>query len=297
MRRLPPLRAVQAFEATARLASVKAAAEELGVSASAISHQLRGLESSLGVRLLHRAGRGIAVSDAGYAYLQRLGHVFDRIEEASRHVASGGASDVLTVHCPPSFAPAWLVPRLPEFMARHRDIDVRVRATPAAASFFDGDTDVEIRFGAGEWPGMAAHRVAQDTITPLLSPHAALELGTPPDPLALAALPLIHSERQIQSWPEWFAIHGVAASRVQRGLRCDRGYVALQAAVLGIGVALESTVFARTHLADGTLVAPFRAMDEGLEPRGHFLVYPLPLATVPKVALFVRWIEAVRDDG
>jgi LysR family glycine cleavage system transcriptional activator len=257
MRRLPPLRAVQAFEATARLGSVKAAAAELGVTASAISHQIRGLEETLGVRLLHRAGRGVAISDAGYTYLQRLGRMFDRIEEAWRHVSSGGASDALTVHCPPSFAPAWLVPRLPDFLRRHPDIDVRLRATPAPPDFVHGDTDVEIRFGFDDWPGMAVHPIARDTITPMLPATLSDRLGEPPSPAAVASLPLIHSERQIITWLQWFAAHGVSAPRVLRGLRCDRASVALQAATLGLGVALESTVFALRHLGDGRLVAPF----------------------------------------
>ncbi|WP_439579373.1 LysR substrate-binding domain-containing protein [Elioraea sp.] len=295
MRRLPPLRAVQAFEATARLGSVKAAAAELGVTASAISHQIRGLEETLRVRLLHRAGRGVAISDAGYTYLQRLGRVFDRIEEASRHVSSGGASDVLTVHCPPSFAPAWLVPRLPDFLRRHPDIDVRLRATPAPPDFVHGDTDVEIRFGLGDWPGMAVHPIARDTITPMLPPTLARRLDRRAEPAALAAMPLIHSERQIITWSQWFAAHGVPPPRGLRGLRCDRAYVALQGATLGLGVALESTVFAARHLADGRLVAPFLAADAGHEPRGHHLVFPLAHAAVPKVALFAAWIEAVRD--
>lgn len=295
MRRLPPLRAVQAFEATARHGSVKAAANELGVTASAISHQVRGLEQALGVRLLHRAGRGVAVSDAGYSYLQRLGRVFDRIEDASRHVSSGGASDVLTVHCPPSFAPAWLVPRLPDFLRRHPDIDIRLRATPAPPDFVHGDTDVEVRFGTGDWPGMAVHWIARDTITPMLPPAMAGRLGRMPDAAALASLPLIHSERQIITWSQWFGVHGVAAPCALRGVRCDRAYVALQAATLGLGVALESTVFAARHLAEGRLLAPFLGADGGREPRGHHLVYPLANAAVPKVALFAAWIEAARD--
>ncbi len=290
---LPPLRAIQTFEAVARLGSVKAAAAELGVTASAVSHQLRGLEEALGVRLLHRAGRGIAVSDAGYTYLQRLGRVFDRIAEASRHVSAGGASDVLTVHCPPSFAPAWLVPRLGNFVARHPEIDVRLRATPAPPDFFNGDTDVEIRFGLGDWSGFVVHPIVRDTITPMLTQADAALLGDPSDPERLAAATLIHSERQIITWAQWFAAQGVAPPRALRGLRCDRGYVALQAATLGLGVALESTVFASRHLADGRLAAPFLGTDAGREQRGHYLVYPQAHAAMPKVARFAAWIDGV----
>lgn len=104
---------------------------------------------------------------------------------------------MLTVHCPPSFAPAWLVPRLPDFLRRHPDIDVRLEAPPAPPDFLHGDTDVEIRFGLGDWPGMAVHAVARETITPMLPPSLARSLGSNPEPTALGAMPLIHSERPI----------------------------------------------------------------------------------------------------
>jgi LysR family glycine cleavage system transcriptional activator len=106
MRSLPPIKALQAFEAAARYLSVSRAAEELHVTPSAISHQLKALERHLGVRLFHRLNRRIALTDTGRNYLQSLASVFDRIESATNYVIHGGVSDVITVHCPPSFAPA-----------------------------------------------------------------------------------------------------------------------------------------------------------------------------------------------
>jgi LysR family transcriptional regulator, glycine cleavage system transcriptional activator len=139
---LPPLRALQAFEASARHMSVARAAEELSVTPSAISHQLKALEAFLGVRLFHRFNRRIALTDTGRGYVQLLASGFDRIARATDHVIAGGVSDVLTVHCSPSFAPAWLLPRLGGFMAAHRGIDLRIHATPEPPDFFRSDTDV-----------------------------------------------------------------------------------------------------------------------------------------------------------
>src|SRR3546814_21056200 len=126
MRSLPPMKALQAFEAAARHSSVQRAAEELHVTPSAVSHQLRALESYLGIRLFHRHSRRIVLTDTGRNYLQSIGGIFDHVESATRDVIEGGISDVLTVHCPPTFAPAWLLPRIPDFMARPRPEERRV---------------------------------------------------------------------------------------------------------------------------------------------------------------------------
>jgi LysR family glycine cleavage system transcriptional activator len=296
-RRLPPLRALQAFEAAARLGSVTRAAAELGVTPSAISHQIAQLEDHVGVPLFHRTGRRVAVNDAGWAYLQQIESVFDRVEEATRRVLGSAGADVLTIHCQPSFAPAWLLPRLPDFLARHPRIDLRIRASPGHPDFAALEADAEIRFGTGEWPGLDALLVAADQVTPLIAPGLAARLEPAFGPAALLGLPLIHSERQVIGWVDWAASQGITLRAAQlRGLRVDRGYLAIQAAAAGLGVALESTVFAERELKSGGLLAPLLPAAGGPVPRfGHYLVHPVAHAAFPKLAAFRRWLVEARD--
>ena len=296
MRSLPSLRALQAFEATARHLSVTRAAEELHVTPSAISHQLKSLESHLGIRLFHRLNRRIALTDTGRSYVQLLAAVFDRIASATDHIINGGISDVITVHCPPSFAPAWLVPRVHEFRGRHPDIDLRLHATPEPPEFFRSDTDVEIRYGPGDWPGLTVIPLMEDYITPLGTPDFRSQLSRRALPQEILALPLIHSERSPIGWADWFRHVGEEVPPLRRGLRFDRGYLSIQAAASGHGVALESLVFAEREIRTGALV-PLCAFPEAFMPvGGHHLVYPPAYGDVPKVQRFRNWIlEAAQE--
>ena len=297
MRSMPPLRALHAFVVTARTLSVSRAAEELHVTPSAISHQLKALETHLGVRLFSRQARRLTLTDTGSTYRQLINSVFDRIESATDHVINGGISDTLTVHCPPSFAPAWLLPRLPDFLKRNADIDVRLHATPEPPDFFRSDTDIEIRYGTGEWPGLIVVPLMEDSVTPLVAPSLRRQLPATVEPEDLHSLPLIRSERATVGWRDWFRANGVAMVEERRGLRFDRGYLSIQAAAGGLGVALESTVFAERDLASGALIKLFDNATASLASGGHFLVYPEAYAGIAKIRRFEAWIKDMAGSG
>lgn len=286
------MRSLQAFEAAARHASVQRAAEELHVTPSAVSHQLRALESYLGIQLFHRHSRRIVLTDTGRTYLQSIGGIFDHVESATRDVVEGGVSDVLTVHCPPTFAPAWLLPRIPDFLAQHPSIDLRIHATPEPPDFFRSDTDVEIRYGDGSWPGLMSIQLMHDRVAPLLSPSLRARLPRELTIESLKSLPLIHSERSPVNWADWFRDHGVTSSQRLRGPRFDRGYLSIQAAADGIGIALESMVFAERELRNGSLIAVFDDRQDFARIGDHYLVHPEIYAGIPKVAAFTKWIRA-----
>jgi LysR family transcriptional regulator, glycine cleavage system transcriptional activator len=291
MRAMPPLRALQAFETTARHSSVTAAAVELHVTPSAVSHQIRALEAHLGLQLFHRTNRRVVLSDAGRNYLQLVTSAFDRIDAATRELVGHGFTDVLTVHCAPTFAPAWLMPRLPDFLERHSDIDIRINATPEPADFTRGTIDVEIRYGDGDWPGFKVIPLMREEIAPLCSPaFLNTHLPAQPHPTDLVGLRLIHSERSLVSWRAWADVNGVPDLEVRRGLRFDRGYLSIQAALDGLGIALESDVFAARELARGDLVKPFAGAAIPIEVSAHHLVYPSAYRDVPKVRKFRTWI-------
>lgn len=290
-RRLPPLRSIHAFEAIARLGSVTEAAEELVLTPSALSHRLRRLEDHLGVQLFYRANRRMILTDVGREYLQSVATAFDRIEQASERLVGGMASDMLTVHCPPSFAPAWLLPRINGFMEAYPAIDLRIHASPEPVDFFKTDTDVEIRYGSADWAGLVVFPLMEDSLTPLCAPKVKERIGNLDAADALNDVPLIISERAPIGWTEWFRGRSFRRT-LNRGLYFDRGYLALQAAAQGLGVALESTIFAEPYLRRGELVRLFEPGYGDMVISGHTLVYPPVYQEVRKIALFRDWIVA-----
>ena len=284
-----PLRAVQAFEVAARLMSLKAAGDELAITPSAISHQVHALEQHLGVALFHRFNRRVVLTDAGRTFYHQVAGAFGQIDHAAKLVSEGGYTDLLTVQCPPSFAPAWLMPRARSFLERHPDIDLRVHATPEQADFEHNRADVEIRYGSGDWVWLHVRPLMPEIITPLCSP--VLLRGREPLTVGeVRTLPLIHSERSDVTWAAWLAVNLAEPGGVARGLRFDRGYLAVQAAVLGLGVALESTVFACRELDNGSLVAPFLDRAVHVGAGRHHLVCPQEHMRWPKVIKFHDWI-------
>lgn len=290
MRQVPPLKAVLAFDAAARHSSVTDAAEELHVSPSAVSHQIRLLEDYFGVALFRRVHRRLDLTDAGRGYLQFVETAFDRLEAGTRRVVDQGFSDVLTVHCAPSFAPSWLMPRLPDFLQRHPEIDVRLHATPDEADFQRTNVDVEIRHGNGNWPGMLVVPVLSEEVVPLASPKLCDRLPPDPSPNDIARLPLIHSERSPVKWPMWLEANGITGVDLTSGLRFDRGYLSIQAAVSGLGVALESAIFASREIASGELMRLCDGRSVCPDAQAHYLICPRAHAAARKVQVFVDWI-------
>lgn len=289
MRRLPPLRALLAFETTARHLSLTRAADELNLSASAVSHQLRTLEDYLGMRLLHRSTRSVSLTDAGYSYLLQITGGLDRIAIATDEAIDAGYTDVLTVQCPPSFAPAWLMPRLGRFIARHPAIDLRIRATPDPVDLLRSSVDLEIRYGLGEVSGLVARPLLQESIEPLVSPEWLPALSGVDPHIGLGRIPLIHSERSPLSWSKWLRAQQMVGPKVSRGLRFDRAYLSIQAARAGLGIALESTVFAARELDDGSLVKAFPTL-AAARSTAHYVVSTENNLLMPKVIAFRDWL-------
>ena len=298
MRYLPPLRALIAFEATARHLSVGRAAEELCVTPSAVSHHVRTIENYLRVQLFHRTTRTMQLTDAGFNYLQLITVGLDRISIATRDIADAGFTDVLTIQCTPSFAPAWLVPRLARFTAANPDINLRIRARPDPLDILQNAVDVEIRRPLGETDGLMVHPFLEEEIIPLASPDLVERVPRKSPEDILRSSPLIHSERSSLNWPSWFRLHGIRGINVERGVRFDRGYLSIQAAVNGLGIALESTIFAAHAIGTGQLVRVFENLPKSLS-MAHFIVYTQANAHLKKIQKFRDWLlyEAAADEA
>lgn len=205
-----PFNALRTFEAAARRLSFTSAAEELAVTQSAVSHQIRALEVTLGVPLFRRLPRGLRLTDAGQRLLPVVRGAFDDLSAAMDRLRSVECGNTLTVSVMPSFAVKWLVPRISRFQADHPDIDLRISASERLADFSRDSIDVAVRFGDGTWPGLYCERLFGEQVTPMCAPAVAKGITRPAD---LAGVTLLHEEMlplgRFPTWVSWLDAAGV----------------------------------------------------------------------------------------
>lgn len=325
-RPLPPLPLLRSFEVAARLLSFKQAAAELHVTPAAVSQQIKALEQQLGAPLFHRLTRALALTEAGQALLPELQAGLARIEVAvqrARAVAAGlaGGGRGVTVIAPPSFAAHWLLPRLPDFHARHPDVALHLASSPAAVDDASagrdpaallrpaagteavaGEAVLAIVFGPGGYAGLREDLLLAPDYLPVCTPAwlAAHPLASAAD---LTPALLIHDDTiagprgrgggsgPAWGWPQWLAAAGADAAhgaRAAGGRRFSTGALAIQAALAGQGLALAARPLVAAHLAAGTLVAPF-TLALPSPSRYHLLGQP-DTAQQPAVAAFRAWL-------
>jgi LysR family glycine cleavage system transcriptional activator len=290
-RRLPPLNALKAFEAAARHESFTRAAEELCVTQGAVSHQVKGLEVELGLKLFNRERQRLLITEAGRNYLEVVRDAFDRIAAGTERLLQRQSSGVLTVSTSPDFAAKWLVHRLGAFAEAHPAIDLRVSATMHHVDFAREDVDLAVRHGEGNWPGLDAVQLATEQLFPVCSPKLAARLKQPSD---LLRVPLLHIDDR-KAWRRWLDAVGVAGAELSGGPVLNRDSMVIDAAVDGQGVALARTTLAATDLINGRLVRPFA--DTIPIAKTYWIVCPKATAALPKIVIFRDWLlaEAARD--
>jgi LysR family glycine cleavage system transcriptional activator len=286
------LKSIQAFEAAARLSSFALAADELFVTPSAISHQIKLLEDQLSVRLFHRVHRAVILTDIGRQYAEEIAAAFARIDKATRDIGRIEKSDILTVHATPSIATQWLMPRLARFSAQHPDIDVRLNASSAPVDLTRESVDIDIRYGARRLQpaGTMVLDLPLETIVPLCSPRLANGEHPIRSVADLRNHTLIHSEGCLVGWRDWMRLHRKTVLDITRGPRFDRSFMAISAAADGMGVCLESLLLVQRELKTGTLVAPLGF--EGLKVSGYTLNLLKSRADLPKLRSFQDWLFA-----
>ena len=254
-----PLRAISVFEAVARLGSFKAAANELHLTPSAISHQIRALEQALGVGLFLRESRGVTLAPVGAEYAERLHGLLDGMRAATEAVAGKGRQQarvgIVRIMTPPSLATHWLMPRLPAFLEANPGIDIRVIAIRTADGNAD-DFDITIAYGDPARSKGLSQPLLEEAYRPYCAPSllaGAVAIGA----RELLAMPLIRSRDNDTSWKDWFAERGIGFEpSAVNGIQIDPSYVAIEAAVKGVGVVLESSILTHEHVQTGRLVAP-----------------------------------------
>jgi LysR family transcriptional regulator, glycine cleavage system transcriptional activator len=264
----PPLHALQGFVATARSGNVSRAAESLHLTVSALSHQIRGLEERVGLRLFVRGARGVRLTEDGRALFERIAPHFDAIEQALTPCRVR-RDDALTLTLMPSFASAWLVPRLPRFLAAQPQLEIHLQSTIAVVDFArDTGIDAGLRYGPGQWPGLHAVPLFEDWVTPTASPDLIARLGRP-TLQTLDRFPLLGAPGG--RWSDWFAHFGGTVPK-RFVANFDDSETLHRAAAEGLGIALGRMSLVKPMVEAGRLLPLF---DERLKAEfAHYLVYP-----------------------
>lgn len=285
---IPPLSALQAFEAIARRRSFSLAAAEMHLTPSAVSHQVAKLEGQLGLRLFERSARGVELTPAGEHYLQRVAGALGVINAATEDLRHG-VQDTLYLHCSPSFASLWLMPRIARFTERHPAISLMLSASHIHSDFQLGQVDIDIRYGLPNWPNLEVEPIFTERILPLASPAfiRAHSLRTPAD---LLKAPLIQSSVSVVQWSDWFARFGGEHRPERMALRFDRAMMSMDAAVQSLGVTLESASLAQALIASGRLQPVFEE-SMAVEVQAHFLAYPARHSSRLEVRSFIDWLR------
>jgi len=282
---LPPLHTLRAFEAIARLGSFTLAAQELHVTHSAISHQMRALEASLRASLIDRSRRELSLTVNGQQFLNVVRTVLQQLAEVSEAIR-GPSTRRLRVNVLPSFAARWLLPRLGGFFARHPGIDVEVSATQAIVSLDAAGINLGIRYGDGKWPGVTSEKLFEERLFPVASPAyiRAHRIDTIGD---LQKATLLRDD--FHPWDRWLELASLDAGRCRFGAVYRDSALTVQAAESGQGVALGRSWLVADAIKAGTLCR----IGSLSAPAGsaYFLVFPRGGQTAPAVRDFCAWIR------
>jgi len=285
--RLPPLNAIKAFEATARLASFTRAAEELNVTHGAVSRQIRLLEDWLGTRLFVRTSRNAVPTQAGTELLVEAGPALDHLAAVSRRMQNRArAHGLLHVSALPTFAMRWLIPRLPEFQRDHPRLELRIVTASTPAEQFRMDVDAVIS-GPSRQPGWVGNGFLGEARLPVLSPDLMKKcpLQTPAD---LERHTLLHAATLREVWPRWLAAAHVPDLTPARDQVFEHFYFAIQAALEGLGVLIGPLALIGDELRAGRLLAPIS--EPALRTRGYFVYAPESSIDTSAVAALRQWM-------
>jgi LysR family glycine cleavage system transcriptional activator len=279
-----PLTALEGFILAARLGNLSRAAARLNLTVSALSHQMRGLEARLGQRLLTRGSRGVSLTEDGERLLAGIEAPLQAIERSLRRCVTP-ADDVLSVSLMPSVASSWLMPRLPDFVAQHPEIQINLQSTAELVNFDRDAIDVALRFGAGAWAGLTAEHLFDEWLTPVASPALIRKLGR--DRLRdLPACPLLGDPGD--RWTAWFARFG-GQPPTRFVANFSDSETLHRAATEGLGVALGRMTMARPLIEAGRLKTLTR---QRLRAEfSHYLVYPIRSERRQSVQLFRAWLH------
>lgn len=283
---LPSMSLLSAFEAAARHESFTAAAEELSVSQSAVSRQIRLLEEQIGSKLFVRDRQTVRLSEAGATYAREIREALQRIGSASLNLRANPYGGTLNLAILPTFGTRWLAPRLPMFLERQPGVTINLTTRLEAFDFHADPFDAAIHFGDNPWPGTEGVELMTETVIPVASPEF-LERHTINTAQDCLRAPLLHLASRADEWERWFAQQNVDAGRL-RGMLFDQFATAAQAASSGLGLALLPRFLIESDLERGDLVPILNA--PMLSRERYFLVWPPVHANHRPLKVFRDWI-------
>ncbi|MEM8749214.1 MAG: transcriptional regulator GcvA [Pseudomonadota bacterium] len=293
--KLPPMNALKAFEAAARLLSFQKAAEELFVTPSALSYQIRQLEEHLQTSLFDRHNRAVSLTEAGARLYPGVHEGMERFQGAVRSVGRTVQSNILVVSSGPAFAAKWLAPRVFRFVDAHPQIELRIAASLKLADFNVDEVDCALRFGEGRYDGLHVEPLFKEMILPLISPALLERHGGKLSAKDLAEMTLLHDDsnrfmKDGSGWSRWLEAAGIEGVDAERGPRFNHADHGLDAAVDGAGIVMGRLSIAMRDIRSGRLVAPF---DSYIAARaGFYFVAPPTALELPRVAEFRQWLMA-----
>ncbi|MDQ2088618.1 LysR substrate-binding domain-containing protein [Marimonas arenosa] len=290
---LPSISALQALEAVARLGSATAAAAELSLTQGAVSRQLKALEAQLGVALLNRAGKRLALTPAGAAYAEEVRAGLQKIAQAALKLQTNPSGGALNLAILPTFGMRWLVPRLPQFSKAYPEVTINMTTVMEMFNFDIQPFDAAITFGDGDWPETEKLLLAKEVLVPVAAPGllAGRHVETGHD---LLRLPLLHLQTRPRIWQRWFAAKGLKTGPVP-GMVYDQFTTIVQAALHGLGVGLLPDYLVEQELADGRLHLALDGPEESIG--AYWLVWPQERRGAPALAAFRDWLaEQVNED-
>jgi len=256
---LPPLNALRAFEAAARLNSISQAANELHVTHGAVSRQVRSLEEHLGVALFSKEGRGLKLTDAGIRLRDVSAELFNRLRSTCAELQQGQADAPFVLACPGSLLARWFIPRLDRLNRELPELRLQLSASEGELDPRRAGVDATLWFAEPPWPAdMQVYELTVERIGPVLSPRYAhfAELHQAPA-AALLGEPLLHTSSRPQAWPSWASSNALDAGALKLGQGFEHLYYLLEAAAAGLGVAIAPQQLVADDLAAGRLVAPW----------------------------------------
>ncbi|WP_324754807.1 LysR family transcriptional regulator [Roseovarius sp. Pro17] len=283
---LPSIASLRALEALDRLGSATAAAEALALTQSAISRQIQALEQQLGVTLIVRDGRRIALTPDAVQYAAEVRAALSQIAQASMKLAVNPSGGALNLAILPTFGMRWLVPRLPDFARTHPEITLNLSTRVKTFNFALEPFDAAIQFGDADWPDTSSMRLRGEAVIAVCAPEI-LAAHQPRCAADVLNLPLMHIETRPDAWRAWFSAQGVDAPRVA-GTIYDQFATITQAALHGLGVALLPEYLAEGDLAAGRLVPAWGGATPS--PGAYYLIWPDSKAHDGALSKFRDWL-------
>ena len=293
-RAIPPLNPLRTFEVAARHRSFTRAAEELSVTAAAVSHQIKTLEESLGVVLFVRQPKSLELTKAAQAYLPGIQRAFHQMAEATQQLHLRENSSTLKINVPPTFAVKWLIPRLIRYLKDHPSIDVKVSTSAQSVDFDREGFDLAVRYGRGVYPGLHAELCLPVEVFPVCSPTLLQGEHALREPADLRHHILLHDDSTYTdvsnpNWAMWLLHAGVHGIDATRGPSFWPSHLVINAAIDGLGVALAKRNWVEKDIEEGRLVRPFE-ISLPVE-FSYYLVYPESRIEDRLITQFVDWVR------